>query len=285
MLKHLGKTMFVEQVRPADLLGYRRTMAKTLGAHALTNEVTRVRSVFLFAFANGLIDRPVAFGEFKRPSKSVIRRQRSANGPRMFEAEQLRHILAAASPNMRAMILLGINCGFGNTDVATLPTSAVDLQAGWIEYPRPKTGIARRCPLWPETVCAIKTVLAVRGDDYPAVFLTSKLKQPWANGSRGPNGITHEMTKLLRAIGEYRPGVGFYALRHTFQTVADELGDYIATRRIMGHVDDSMSDTYRERFSDDRLRRVTDHVCAWLYTVVTDDCHTSRGPVAEGGEQ
>jgi hypothetical protein len=28
---------------------------------------------------------------------------------------------------MRAMVLLAINCGFGNTDVAGLPQSAVDL--------------------------------------------------------------------------------------------------------------------------------------------------------------
>lgn len=281
ILKHLGKSTFVDQVRPGDLLSYRRKMAQTLGSHALTNEVTRVRSVFLFAFNNGLIDRPIAFGEFKRPSKSVMRRQRSANGPKMFEAEQLRRILAAANPSMRAMVLLGLNCGFGNTDVATLPISAVDLDGGWIDYPRPKTGVPRRCPLWPATRAAIQTVLAARDDDHPVVFVTSKLKQPWANGTRGPNGITHEMAKLLRAIGEHHAGIGFYALRHTFQTVADELGDYLATRRIMGHVDPSISDAYRERFSDDRLCRVANHVKAWLYTVVTDNCHLSQGPLAD----
>ena len=46
----------------------------------------------------------------------------------------------------------GVNCGFGNGDCASLPLSAVNLDAGWIDFPRPKTGINRRCPLWPETV-------------------------------------------------------------------------------------------------------------------------------------
>jgi hypothetical protein len=49
------------------------------------------------------------------------------------------------------MILLGINGGMGNSDCANLPLRAVDLDAGMIDFPRPKTGIARRCPLWPDT--------------------------------------------------------------------------------------------------------------------------------------
>src|SRR5262249_53162773 len=58
----------------------------------------------------------------------------------------------------------------------------------------------------------------------------------------------------------------FYALRHTFQTVADEAGDPIVTRMLMGHVrDDDIGDVYRERVSDERLRKGNDHVRAWLH--------------------
>ena len=39
---------------------------------------------------------------------------------------------------------------------------AVDLKAGWLDYPRPKTGVHRRCPLWKETREAIKTYLKNR---------------------------------------------------------------------------------------------------------------------------
>jgi hypothetical protein len=46
--------------------------------------------------------------------------------------------------------------------VARLPLSAVDLDAGVIDFPRPKTGIPRRCPLWPETAAAIRELLAKR---------------------------------------------------------------------------------------------------------------------------
>jgi integrase len=80
----------------------------------------------------------------------------------MFEAAEIRVMLAAAPAALKAMILLGINCGFGNTDVANLTVKNLDLKGGWCNYPRPKTGISRRCPLWPETVKAIKAALEPR---------------------------------------------------------------------------------------------------------------------------
>ena len=84
----------------------------------------------------------------KKPSVSTVR----GKGRKLFTADEIRRIIDAAGLQLRAMILLGINAGFGNADCGELPLSAVDLETGIIDYPaRPKTGIARRCPLWPET--------------------------------------------------------------------------------------------------------------------------------------
>ena len=58
---------------------------------------------------------------------------------------------------------------------------------------------------------------------------------------------------------------GFYTLRHTFRTVADEAKDQPAADYIMGHEVPHMSSVYRETISDERLRAVTDHVRAWLF--------------------
>ena len=61
-----------------------------------------------------------------------------------------------------------------------------------------------------------------------------------------------------------RPGLNFYALRHTFETIAGESMDQVAVNHIMGHVDNSMAAAYRERISDDRLRAVVEMVRGWL---------------------
>ena len=182
----------------------------------------------------------------------------------MFQAPELRRLLDAASGQMRTMILLGVNCGLGNADCGMLPLSALDLETGWLDFPRPKTGIARRCPLWPETIAALRDVLANRVPGGETVFLTHQ-GNPWYRDGKPVSPISREFRKLLVRLEMYRDGLSFYCLRHTFQTIADETGDYLATRKVMGHSDGSISDAYRERFPDERLRQVVEHVRSWLW--------------------
>jgi integrase len=87
--------------------------------------------------------------------------------------------LVRASAAMRAMILLGINAGMGNGDCASLTFDRLDMSRGWLDYPRPKTGVARRCPLWPETVAALRDAIGQRPEpereeDANIVLLTSR---------------------------------------------------------------------------------------------------------------
>jgi len=74
------------------------------------------------------------------------------------------------------------------------------------------------------------------------------------------------MAKILKTLNiSGRKGLGFYTLRHTFRTVADESKDQPAADFIMGHEVPHMSTVYRETISDARLRAVADHVRSWLY--------------------
>lgn len=267
--KFVGKTTVVDRLTPKELLSYRHELAKTLGPTALGNHVGRVRSLLKFGFENGLLDRPVRLGDFRKPPKAAIRRRRAEVGSRLFTREQLRAVLDAADVHVRAMILLAINGAFGNSDLGHLPISAIDLNACWITFPRVKTGIERRCPLWPETVSAINESLERRikplDPSHEGLLFITKYRKPWAEDGCKKWPLSAEFRKLLVKVGCYRPGLSFYSLRHQFQTIADEMGDYIATRRIMGHTDPSMGDVYRERFPDERLKRVTDHIRCWLF--------------------
>src|SRR5262249_48747574 len=80
------------------------------------------------------------------------------------------------------------------------------------------------------------------------------------------DNLAQQFGQLLRALHiNGRKGVGFYTLRRTFRTVADEAKDQPAADYIMGHESPHMSTIYRERISDDRLRAVADHVRGWLF--------------------
>jgi integrase len=289
-----GKTRVAIDLAAEDFEALRADLSKQYGPVRLGNEVQKVRTLFKYAYESGLIDKPVRYGpQFEKPSKGVLRKHRAATGERMFEANELHKLIDAASVPVKAMILLGVNAAFGNTDVATLPRSAIDLDGGWVDFPRPKTGIARRCPLWPETVTAIRNALAARPNpkdeaDAGLVFVT-KYGHRWVR-TEGPrrapvNSVGLEFGKLLQSLGiDGREGRGFYALRHTFRTVADAARDPVAIDLIMGHTDPSMGGHYRERVEDNRLRAVADHVRTWLFGEAPDDGSTADEPVSTESE-
>jgi integrase len=294
LINQFGKERLVSDLRPDDFRTFRAKLAERLGVVSLKNEINRVCIVFNFAFDNSLIDKPVSYGQsFERPSAKSLRQDRNEAGPKLFTAEEVRRLLGCppwaptANAQLRAMILLGINCGFGNTDVATLPQSAVNLETGWVDFPRPKTAIQRRVPLWPETVEALKLGLAARPrpknlEDDRLCFVTREgyrfvrvqlRKQAEAEApSPQPHvpidNLTHRFGKLLRAMdigGRSRRRLGFYSLRHCFETYAGESRDQVAVDAIMGHVDSSMAANYRHRISDERLRAVVETVRVWLF--------------------
>jgi integrase len=271
----------VADLGPDDFATLRRRMAAKFGPVRLGNQIQSVRSIFKYAYDADLIDRPMRFGPaFVKPSAKTLRLHRAKQGPKLFSAEEIRRMLDAADPQFKAMVLLGINCGFGMSDCGKLPLSAVNLDAGMIEFPRPKTGVGRRCPLWPETVEAIRDALAVRPNpkdpaDAELVFLTAQ-GRPW-NKTEMSSPAVFKFAGLLRRLGIKRPRIGFYTLRHTFRTQADESRDQPAVDFIMGHIDASMAGHYRERISDERLRAVAEHVRAWLFAEPEPNAETPAG--------
>jgi integrase len=268
LVGHTGKARLVSDLGPDDFAALRNKLAKKWGPHRLTNAIQYIRSIFKHAYDADLTDRPVRFGPgFKRPSKKTVRLHKAGQGVRLFTAEEVRRLLGAAGPQLKAMILLGINAGFGNADCGALSQAALDLERGMIDFPRPKTGIPRRCPLWPETVEAIREALARRPEpkdpaDSGLVFIT-KYGGRWSKDAPD-SPVTKETRKLLDSLG-INGHRNFYTLRHTFRTVADAAKDQPAADYIMGHEVPHMSSVYRETISDERLRAVADHVRAWLF--------------------
>lgn len=271
MVDHLGGDTPVEALTPVDFETLRANIARGRSAVNLGNNIQRIRSIFKYGYDADLLGAPVKFGPlFKKPGKKKIREEKHAAGLRMFDAEEIRKAINAARVPLKAMILLGINCGFGQTDVANIPFSAI--HEGWVDFPRPKTAVKRRCPLWPETKMELEAAIANRPapkseDDAHLVFLT-KYGMRWVKigqKEKPDDSVGKEFTKLLKNLGIKRKGVSFYALRHTFETIGQESKDPLAVQWIMGHASQDMGSHYRETVSDARLQAVTNIVREWLF--------------------
>lgn len=307
--RSVGTARPVRSLTPDDFLNYRRLIGsrglrgnKPLGVHAITRAIVAIQGMFKWGVQTGVIEQPPRYGQaFAKPSAADVRRSRAKrereNGKKLFTAEQIHALLKAAPVNVRAAILLGINGGFGNTDCSALPTSAIDLDRAIIDFERPKTAVRRIVPLWPETVAAIRAVLEgerpkpADGEAKPLLFRSERghalVRQIIQRSDR------HEIKKVVYVdrLGDWfdgllvelklkRYGLGFYSLRHTFRTWADDAGDQHAIHRIMGHSIPGMSGVYIEEIGLERLRRVVNVVRARLWH---DAESSERDPQAATG--
>ncbi len=275
--EHFCGHRVVEDLDEDDFKKLRTALAKRFGPVRLGNEIQRVRMVFNHCQTK--LTKPVQFGkQFRKPPAKVLRIARAERGPRDIPANEIRALIEKASPNMRAMILLGINAALGPTDLGLLKLSVLDLEGGWLRYPRPKTGIDRKIPLWPETVAEIREAIIARRqptEEANAVFVfISPQGKSYYRKRTGKDGrergeradaVCHEFKKVREAAK--LTGRTFYDLRRTFQTIAEEACDLSAVQSIMGHAAgaDDMSARYRQRVSDERLLAVAEHVRKWLF--------------------
>jgi integrase len=282
LLDTVGRQVLVEKLRPIDFDSYEDEVCKRFGAVSQKNHLLRVRSLFKFALKEQRIEKPVNFGErLELPSKRDILLARATKGEMVFEAREIRRLLKhrlrhrLADPvQLRAMMLLAINCGLGNDDCGRLLLSSLDLQGGWCNAHRNKTGVPRRAKLWPETLVALQMAIAKRpapkdSADDGLVFITKYggrwSKEQSLERKSTDNPISAQFGKLAKAAGVDGKGRGFYCLRHTFFTEASNSGDQVAASHVMGHADSSIAANYRHRIDDARLVAVSTAVRRWLF--------------------
>ena len=262
MIKVFGADAVVEQLGPTDFQRLRANLQKShKSLFSLQSDIPKIKVYFSWAERQGYIDRQPRYGDaMARPSRAALERERSQQPRHVFTSNQIRKALTVADVNLKAMILLGINCGFGNTDCANLTVDKLDLNNGWSIAPRTKTGIKRRCPLWPETIDALKEAIQSQKVAHKQVFVTV-FGKPYS-----PRNLSRELGKVFKKA-KVESG-DFYDLRRTCASIGIQVGDDDALRTIMGHrrmAADMLSVYNRLDVSDERLRAVTDFIHDWLF--------------------
>ncbi len=294
MLGVLGKLAPVTGLRPADFTRLADRIKAKYGPTTASKHVTVCRMVFKWAYENEVIDTPPRFGdEFRIASKAEKRVARWVRGRQVYTADEVRRLIDAADVHLHAMILLGINGGYTQKEVAHLRLDEIDLEAGQIDHLRPKTKERRTVPLWKETIEAIQASIEHRPtpkvDEAEGLLFITRTGKPWVRESlvtvtdkktgrerkrlSRTDAVNLQFRKLLRRLNIDLVDSAFGKLRATHRTVADGAGDVNAARRIVGHEageDDpnagAVDEHYVRTIDPARLRKVSDHVRKWLYT-------------------
>ena len=140
----IGRARLVGDIKTIELLNYRKKRIEDKRAPVtINNELAVIKAMFHWAEQSEIIDRGPRLDAVKKIPRKKVARQ-------TFSPDDVRKLLAAANVQMKAMILLGLNCGFGCTDCTELRWDNLDLAAGRVHFPRPKTGVDRNFILWPK---------------------------------------------------------------------------------------------------------------------------------------
>jgi integrase len=201
---------------------------------SINHFLSAVRAIFIFAEDAGLIE--------KSPKLSRIKNEPTARpGSRekpLYEAEEINSLLKAADVQMKAMILLALNCGFGPKDLHDLMWEDIDEDR--VTLPRSKTGVSQTYLLWPETKELLEKIkrervaritrLLKRGrhrTDQGHVFVTRYWKL-WSKDS-----VALQFRKLCKKVKVKCYGI--YRMRHCASTAVSLVASPHVQRKFMRH--------------------------------------------------
>lgn len=201
---------------------------------SMNNFLGAVRAMYLFGEDTDLIGNAP---KLRRVKNESCLSNRSKQKP-IYTPKEVSKLLLNAGSQLKLMILLGLNCGFGPKDIQDLEWTHI--QEDRIHLPRSKTGVDQTFLLWPETQAVLEQVrrdrqelihrLARRGrerSDGGHVFATRFWKK-WSKDS-----IAQQFTRLCKELKiESR---GFYRLRHSASTTISSVASPHVQRKFMRH--------------------------------------------------
>jgi integrase len=245
LMTFLGQSRRIKDISTLDLQNYKQKLQKQYSSgHRLNLHISNLKTLFHWAMKNDILKNI--------PNIDAVNRSKITNKPRtIFMHDEINSLLALADTQMRAMIWLGLNCGFGCTDCSELQWKHLDINNGRVVFPRGKTGVSRDLPLWPETIESLKAVskkgklvfYTTRGNPFVRDTLKSDVNGQESYSTL--NTVSTKFARLLKKSGLNVPkGTGFYTLRRTAATMAARSGDPFAVQRLLGHANLIMATRY-----------------------------------------
>jgi integrase len=251
LMAFLGPGCRIENISTLDLQNYKRKLQSSYPSIDRQNlHIGLMKAMFHWARKIDVLE--------SIPNIDAISKDRVVHKDKYtFNKKQIRKLLSTADVKLKAMIWLGLNCGFGCTDCSRLKWEDLDFKNNRVKLARNKTKIGRNLPLWPETIKALKeiprsgTLVFTTSKDHPWIRTTATTNDNGEPKCITDNRISTKFSRLMKKVGIKAPkGTGFYTLRRTAATIAARSGDPFAVQRLLGHVDLTMPTRYVQDVSE-----------------------------------
>jgi integrase len=225
---------------------YRLSQSEPPKTKSMNFELKGLRTVFRYAVKWGMCSKDPTHGvKFQRIT--------DAKPHRILSKEEVRVLLGASPPDMKAVILGFLLSGMRLGELEHLTWDDVDLDNDLIRIRhkpdwRPKTG-ERDIAMNPELKALLQDLLQHRGEQHPYVFTLEG--RPAFYGS-----VRKRLIHIARRAG-LRGVTSIHSLRHTFGSSLVEAGVPLpVVKDLLGHSDIRMTMTYVHTTRDEHRRAV-----------------------------
>jgi integrase len=277
----IGPDTDVAAITAARLERYWFDQANLVSDGKLAQATAKGRWMAAKQFVKRLAER----GTIPLPGNIASRRLKFTDPPKVIETMTVAEVLALVKGcdkyngkrrdigKVKLFLLLMLNCGMYQGDVADLGVNEVDLQAGTILRPRSKTpgGPVVRYKLWPETLRLLRqygevksTVIGPRG---PRILLSQR-GTPLVIDKIIANGGTSKIDLVRDAVVALCGNIGVEKkpLKLIRKTSATMVADHPTYKNyvdlFLGHTPSKMSERHSANYSQTEFDEAVD----WLRT-------------------
>lgn len=256
----------VAAITATDIVKFRNQLSKKLAAGTVNLKVKTLRMVFKAAHRDGLIS--------ENPAEHVdtIKKEAGRAARRPFTVEELRTVLAIASPEWASMIRFGLYTGQRLSDLAALTWENIDTEHGEIRLLTRKTGRRMVIPMAQPLKEHVESLDA--GDSpsqpiHPTAYIEAKAGRSGSlsnqfiallvdAGLRKPISKRKDVTKAGRAGAREASVLSYHSLRATAATFMHDAGVPSAVvQELIGHDSEEVHRVY-VKIGRESLRGGTD---------------------------
>ena len=255
---HVLADKFDEQVVEAyylDVVNRKQANGHRYAPDTIKHFIKVLRSMIQYGWEHRLLEMPRNLRRLKAP--------KAKPKPRALSLLQVHAAYDAATWRVRLFISLALNCGHGQTEIASLRPE--ELQDGYLIRERHKTGVPCRHLLWPVTFKLIDAFRVEAGD---LLFRTADGNPLVERTVRDAKFVHND--SVLQAWNRLRVKVGlkefgFYNLRDTGASALAALGyDDTIQAMYLGHAPSGMRRHYRDPSSmnarmDEAISKLDDY--------------------------
>jgi integrase len=215
-----GKTSLADAVSADHLDAYRGQVFRQVSkdkalAVSAKHALRTVKALVLWAHEGERVDTlPRVLNKYAEVSLPVP-------SPRFFAAEEIQTLYAAAAERTRLFILLALNCGYTQADIASLEHSHIDWTRGIIVRNRHKTGQPQEHKLWPRTLTLLRKHVTQPGQRHPDLAIVGEEGNALVSEKIKDNGTPYKVDAIRLAFArllskcKINDGRGFAIFRKT----------------------------------------------------------------------